>query len=195
MQKKELYMRILKSLASFILMNIFATTCIYAASGITAENYANMKQNVESVGFKFTQTENNLDIVIDQTKLFSSIPALVADDVITKVTEKDLKDSPMAVTVYAAGITFSVTILSGVYAMNPKLDKVHVSGYIIPRSGSEKQLCYAFDYTRDMYAKLDMDKTSTNDFINNTPGFTFSAWCTGILEKEDQASSASKKSE
>ncbi len=190
-------MRISSVLPLIILTGSLATTSIFAESksGISAENYDNMKKNVESAGFNFTHTDNSLDVVIEQSKLFTAIPILVADDVITKVTEKDIKDSPMAVTVYAAGITFSVTILTGVYAMNPKLDKMHVSGYVIPSSGGEKQLCYSFDYTRDMYEKLDMDKTSTNDFINNTPGFEFSAWCRAILEKEDQASSASKKSE
>ncbi len=177
-----------KIFSLFILVSSFAAASVYAVAtktAITAENYNNMKTNVESVGFNFTQTGDNLDIVIDQTKLFAGIPTLVANDVITKVNENDLKNSPMAVTVYATAITFSVTILSGVYARNPKLDKLHVTGYIIPVGGGEKKLCYSFDYTRSLYEKLDLDKTSTNDFINQTPGFTFSDWCRGILEKEE----------
>lgn len=156
-------------------------------TGITAESYDNMKANAANAGITFNLTNTNLDIFIDQKQLFPVIPSLVADDVITKIDASDIKNSPMSVTVYAIGITYSVNIMSGVYAKNPQLDNLHVTAYVLPASGGEKGECYRFDYTRDRYNKLNMNTTNSNDFIANTPGFTFTSWCKSTLEYENKA--------
>lgn len=163
-------------------------------SEITAADFDNMKKNVESAGFTFTQTGDKLAIVIDQAKLFSMIPTLVKADAIANVTDADLKSVPLTVTVYAAGVTFTVTIMTGVYARDPSLDKLHVTTYVIPVGSTDKKECFSYDYTRADYKNLDLDNTTTSDFLNKTPGFTFSDWCKTTLDAEEKASSPATKS-
>jgi hypothetical protein len=162
-------------------------------TGVSAAAFDTMKQNVASAGITFTQSDGNLDIVMDEAKLLAAVPALVKAGAIAKVADSDIKLAPLSIGVYAAGVTFSVTIMSGVYAKDPALDKLHVTFSVMPTDGKEKQLCYSYDYTRSMYDKLDLNTTTTNDFMTKTPGFMFSDWCKSNLDKEDKAISAAQK--
>lgn len=161
-------------------------------SGVTAAEFDNMKANVESAGFTFTQAAGKLDIVIDQAKLFNMIPTLVKADAIANVTAADLKAAPMTVTVYAAGVTFTVTIMSGIYARDNNVGNLHVTTYVIPEGSTEKKECFSYDYSRDQYNKLDLENTTTNDFLTKTPGFTFSDWCKTTLDAEEKANAPAK---
>jgi hypothetical protein len=162
-------------------------------TGVSASDFETMKKNVASAGITFTQTPGNLDIVLDEATLLASFPALVKAGAVAKVTDADIKSAPLSVSIYAAGVTFSVTILSGVYAKDPALDKLHVNLTVIPSDSKDKQSCFSFDFTRAMYEKLDLNTTTTNDFMTKTPGFTFSEWCKTNLEKEDKALTSAKK--
>ncbi len=156
-------------------------------TGVSAANYDLMKKNMETAGFSFTQTGTSLDIVLDEATFLAVVPALVKEKAIIKVDENDLKMAPMTVSVYAAGVPFSVTILSGVYAKFPALDKLHVSLFVVPTGSKDKQLCFSFDYTRSLYNALDMNKTTSNDFMTKTPAFAFTDWCKGLLDGEQKA--------
>lgn len=160
------------------------------APGITSQNFDIMKKNVANVGITFTQSANNLDVTMDEAKALSSAPELSKENVIAKIDEKDLKNAPLAVTIYAMSVPLTVTILTGVYAKDTSIDKLHITVYVIPKDGGKSQPCYSFDYTRDLYKKLDMN-LSTNEFIDKTPSFAFSDYCKPILEKESKMLSAS----
>lgn len=185
-----------RAIIPFMMIAALTTTSLnsYAADAaainkttITQSDFNNMKENVESAGFTFSQSPDKLDISIDQTKLFNMIPTLVKADAIANVTADDIKMAPMTVTVYAAGVTFAVTIMSGIYARDTKVDKLHVTTYVTPAGTTDKKECFSFDYSRAAFDKLDLDSTTTNDFITNTPSFTFSEWCKSTLDSEEKA--------
>jgi hypothetical protein len=172
-----------------IVIFITAATALAAdvenKGGILKEQFQTMKENVASIGITFNQAGQNLDIEMDQAKVLASIPMLEQDKAIPEIDEADLKNAPLSVSIYAIGITFSVAILTGTFANDSSLNNLHVTMNVIPSDGTAKQSCFSFDYTRDLYMKLDMGIT-TNEFINKAPNFKFSEYCKNMMEKENK---------
>lgn len=169
-----------------------AVTYAATSGSATVSDFDTMKNNLATAGFTFTQTDGNLDILMDEAKVLAILPSLSKQGVIVKINDSDIKTAPISMSIYAMGVTSSVTIMTGIYAKDPNVDKLHVAVSVLPVGSTEKQPCYSFDYTRTMFGLLDLDKTSTNDFIAKTPGFTFEPWCKAALEKEAKDNSSSK---
>lgn len=165
-----------------------AETTSETNAATTPSNADKVKENIAKLGVVYTYSDGNLAITIDQKTVIDSVPSLMASGVLPKIEQRDLNKMPLAVAVDVVGVTFSIIILKSVFDENKTLDKLHVTAFLTPNSNDEKQLCYSFDYSRDMYQKLDFDKLTPKDFILQTPGFTFSTWCSNALNKESEAS-------
>jgi hypothetical protein len=132
----------------------------------------------------FKQTKDQLNITIDEKTAVDALPALEAEGVIPKIAPADIVRAPLGMSVAVVGVSFSVVILDSVYAGNAATDKLIVQAFVLPIGSKQKQLCYTFDYSRDMYKKMDFNKLTPKDFMLNTPGFTFTDWCRTNMQKE-----------
>ena len=168
-----------------------ATTKTSAQDKIAQEKFA---ANVASAGVTFKQTNDELDITINEKTAVDALPALEAEGVIPKIAPADIERAPLGMSVAVVGVSFSVVILDSFYAGSATADKVHVQAFVLPMDSKQKQLCYTFDYSRDMYKKMDLNKLTPKDFMLNTPGFIFTEWCRDNMQKEGKKSVTHKPS-
>lgn len=141
-------------------------------------------ENLAAIGVTFTQNGQNIDVLIDQKKAIAAIPVLESQGVIPKIATEDVKKSPLALSVGVIGISFTIVIMNMVFTENPDLKNVKVQTYVLPQEGKDKELCFSFNYTRQMFDKMNLDTLTPKDFVVGTPGFTFSEWCKTNMEKE-----------
>jgi hypothetical protein len=145
-----------------------------------------VKDNLASIGITYDLAGSTMEVLIDQQKVLSSVPALAKEDIIPKVTASELKKVPTSITVYAVGVPFTIILLSDTYKQSPTLDKVHVDAYMMPTGSTKKELCYSFDYDAAQFGKLNLNTVTANNFITGTAGFKFSLWCKAVLDKEEK---------
>lgn len=164
-----------------------ATITTTPTSTDKAEIQKRFVENLAAIGVTFTQDGENIDVIVDQKKAVAAIPVLESQGVIPKIATEDVKKSPLALSVGVIGISFTIVIMNMVFTENPSMKEVKVQTYVLPSENKEKQLCFSFNYTRDMFNKMNLDTLTPKDFVVNTSGFTFSQWCRTNMEKESKS--------
>ena len=135
------------------------------------------------------QAQDALDITIDENTAVNALPGLEAQGVIPKIVPADLARAPLGMSVAVLGVSFTVVIIDSIYTAQADTNKLHVQAFVLPIGSKQKQLCYSFDYDRDQYKKLDLNKLTPKSFMMGTAGFTFTDWCRANMEKEGKKKS------
>jgi hypothetical protein len=169
-----------------------APTSVVPAPNLTTpdtsdSSNASFVSTLGMAGVTYNQSGQDLDITIDEQKTLDIMPQLEKQAIIEKVDPAVLANAPLSVSVNMIGISFTVVILNQLYGRSDALDKLHVQGFVVPKDGSPKQLCYYFDYDREMFKSLDMSSLTPQDFISKTPTFAVTNWCKTNLLKEQKA--------
>ena len=142
------------------------------------------KRNLENSGIAYNNTNENIEITIDEKKTLDALPNLVSQGVVSLSDAAVVNTAPLSVSVVIAGITSTMNIVNDTFQRNPQLSKVHVQGFVLPLNGADKKPCYTFDYERSKFSMLDLGVVTPRTFITQTPNFAFSTWCMRNLTQE-----------
>ncbi len=184
------------ALCSALSISLLSLNCVNAAEAV-GEKVVDQKvftQNLAASGITFEQKNNKLIVNVDQSKALSIIPRLQTLGLLNKsITAKVITDKPISTT-FKVGILFTTAIIDNEYRINKKIDKIQVNGYFIG-ADQKKEPCYAFEFSRDLYNKLDWNTLTDRDFVKAAPNFVLSEWCHAKLSAELKASGELEKME
>lgn len=178
---------IIANIITFCILSLLTTT---ASSAPLSYDQEQQIMSMEKIGITFTQTGSNIDIIIDEQKTLNALPKLISKGILSMLDAKVVNTAPLSISIIIVGISSTLNILNSAFQNNNNLNTVHVNGYVIPLGATNKQPCYSFDYDRNKFMMLNLEILKTRDFVANTPGFTFSNWCsTNLTNEADQLKS------
>lgn len=153
--------------------------CIFS-SCLHAENSSYNK----TTGITTQLTGNNLAIVIDPKKLLKSVPKLQKtghlDPLLTKAEVNFYQ--PLLVTTLS--IRYVVNIIKNMYMTQQNLDEIHVNADILTTDqygNNAKSFCYAFDFDRKLYQKINWEKFQAENINEIAPHFKMSDTCQNLM--------------
>lgn len=154
------------------------------------ETKASYDKLIASAGVTYVLTKPNLDITVDESKALAALPDLEKQGMINgTIPPADVAAMPISISGALIGVSFSAVIIHTEFQNDPSLDKLHVQVYLLPtdsKSDADKQLCYSFDFTRELFNKTNWDTVTPKDIMVNSPNFKFSDWCQSAIDKESK---------
>lgn len=140
-------------------------------------------KHLAQIGITYTLTNDNVEIIVDQTKALNSLPLLISRGLVSRLDSEYVNVAPFSVSVVLVGVSSTINILNSIFERNEP-DKLHVDAYLIPIGAKIKKLCYTFDYDREKFEILDLGILTPRVFVKSTPQFAFSDWCKTNLDNE-----------
>lgn len=170
----------------FFSLSLFLLSLCYAQTAVQ-ENLVN---TLTDVGISFEHNNSNLNILMDEDKIFLMIPRFQQLNYISKkVTESQVKTQSTTLS-FQISAMLTIIAIHDTYANDPNVDKLHINVYFFSsNSNSSKELCYSFDFNRDLFNKINWSTYSSEEMMKTSPNFTISDWCKSRLSSESKKKS------
>lgn len=169
----------------FILSLVFITASWADDSTPDMDNF---NHAINLAGISYAQSLNNLEISIEVNKALAAIPVMQRSGVLNpQITAADIKLLPVTLSVSLVGMFYTAGILQQIFTQNKGLNGIHIIGYVLAANQfgvMNKMPCYAFDFNRDTYNKINWETFTAPNLITMSKNFYFTPWCKAIMHQE-----------